>query len=64
MDRIQIGLRVTEDMQRKLDNYAASWDVSKNAAINVLLNIGIQAYENATVQPEPERHRVPPRTQE
>jgi len=44
-NRIQIGLRVSEEIDLKLSDFAEDCGISKNAAINILIRLGLRAFE-------------------
>jgi hypothetical protein len=63
-ERIQIGLRVTDTMNERLEELSSRWGVSKNAAINVLLDIGMRTCFASTDPTEPRSAREIPRIAE
>ena len=44
-NRVQIGLRTTEEIDAKLTAFSEDCGISKNAAINMLIRLGLKAFE-------------------
>lgn len=46
-DNIQTGFRVAENMNRDIEAIAAECGMSKNAAMRMLMSIGIKVYQES-----------------
>lgn len=51
-NRIQIGLRTTEEIDAELTAFSEECGISKNAAINILIRLGLRAFQANPATPQ------------